>query len=118
MSTATKILGKAGVAIYIAEYIMEAVGFTEFIYEEAVQTGIAVLQTAKKAKMDEHIPELTRKFEENIFSKAYAFHLSYGFLNPFTYDAFDCFYKKAYKDYNMIYTHPDGYPGDRPPRPP
>ena len=118
MGTATEIIAKAGIAIYIAEYIMEAVGFSEFIYEESVQTGIAVLRMAQKKKMFDHLPYLTRKFEENIFSKAYAFHLQYGFLNPFTYDAFHCFYRKAYSDYNLIYTPTDGYPGDRPPRPP
>lgn len=43
-------LNTAAGALYLAVYAMEAVGFTEFIYEEATQQGLNVLKQMRKKK--------------------------------------------------------------------
>jgi hypothetical protein len=90
--------------LYLQQYMMEAVGFTEFIYEEATQQGIRVLRQMKKKKAYKDLPYMAKKFEDNIFNPAWAFHKNFGPLNPWTYPGFEAFYNDAWATYRSIYS--------------
>lgn len=91
-----------GGALYLATYAMEAVGFTEFIYEEAVQQGIGVLKSMVAKKQYGDLIYMLHKFEDNVFYPGYHFHISYGPMNPFTYPGFHVFYQKAQEKINEL----------------
>lgn len=95
-------LNVAGGALYLATYAMEAVGFTEFIYEEATQQGLRVLRQMKKKKGKKHLAYMGRKFRENVLNTAWVFHINFGSLNPYTNEGFEAFYSKAWKEFDSI----------------
>lgn len=96
------ILETAGAALFLSQYIMEAVGFTEFIYEEAVQEGLRVLKSMVKKKNRTDLNYMMDKFLDNIFTPAYQFHKTYGPLNPYTYPGFDVFFIQAWNTTRSI----------------
>lgn len=97
-------LTAAGGALYLATYVMEAIGFTEFIYEEATQQGLRVLRQMKKKKQNQHLVYMGKKFRENVITPAWLFHVNFGGLNPYTNEGFEAFYTKAWKEFdNIIY---------------
>lgn len=95
-------LSLASTALFLEQYIMEAVGFTEFIYEEACQQGLRVLKQMKKKKAFNDIKYMARKYEENVLAPAWAFHCSFGPLNPYTYRGFEVFYQNCWKELDAV----------------
>lgn len=95
-------LNTAAGALYLAVYAMEAVGFTEFIYEEATQQGLNVLKQMRKKKEGRELEYMARKFRKNVLERGYYFHLQFGTINPYTYPGFDAFWKKSWKKYDSI----------------
>lgn len=95
-------LNIAAGALYLAVYAMEAVGFTEFIYEEATQQGLAVLKQMKTKKANKDIVYMARKFEDNVLLSGWNFHMNFGTLNPYTYPGFDVFWAKAWNTLDEI----------------
>lgn len=88
--------------MFLAQYTMEAVGFAEFIYEEACQQGVRVLKSMKKNKNTRDLNYMAAKFEKNVLQPALLFHKQYGTLNPYTYPGFDCFYNDISKQYHSV----------------
>jgi len=95
-------LNVAGGALYLATYAMEAVGFTEFIYEEAAQQGLRVLRQMKKKKGNKDLVYMAKKFRENVITPGWVFHLNFGGLNPYTNEGFEAFYTKAWREFDEI----------------
>lgn len=95
-------LNVAGGALYLATYTMEAVGFTEFIFEEAVQQGLRVLRQMKKKKGQKHLVYMAKKFRENVITPGWIFHVNFGGLNPYTNEGFEAFYTKAWREFDAI----------------
>lgn len=95
-------LNVAGGALYLATYTMEAVGFTEFIFEEATQQGLRVLRQMKKKKGQKHLNYMGRKFRENVITPGWVFHVNFGGLNPYTNEGFEAFWNKAWKEFDAI----------------
>ena len=91
-----------GTGIYLASYAVEAVGFTEYIYEEAVRQGMKVLNDIVNEGRIEEIDYFCDKFEINVLIPAYKFHTFWGILNPFCNSAFDAVYLVTISKFNAI----------------
>jgi hypothetical protein len=89
-------------SLYLLNYSMEAVSFTEFIFSEAVQFGIGLLRIIKKHKEYEELRYFSNKFYGNVWYPAISFHYSYGQLNPYTFYAFTDLYKYYWHQYQSI----------------
>ena len=89
-------------ALYLTNYVMEAVSFTEFIFSEAVQWGIELLRIIKKHKEYKELRYFSDRFYSHVWYPAISFHFSYGELNPFTFYAFTALYKHYWHEYNSI----------------
>jgi len=100
-------LNAVSTAIYLEAYIMEAVGFAEFINEEAVQQGIRLLKQIKKQKDYTTLIYMYRKFTINIMIPAWDFHINMGTLNPFTFTGFEIFFNVAWQTLDEIMTEED-----------
>lgn len=98
----TKLEDIGSKGLFLAQYTMEAVGFAEFLYEEACQQGVRVLKSMKKKKNTKDLNYMAQKFEANVLNPALIFHKQYGTLNPYTYPGFDCFFGDIQKQYKSI----------------
>lgn len=89
----------AGVAIFLSQYTMEAVGWTEFVYGEAVHEGMRILtQMSRKGHKDD-MAYIAYKWIVNVFNPGWSFHKMYGTLNPYTYPAFEAMYQNVWREY-------------------
>lgn len=100
-------LNTAAGALYLAVYAIEAVGFTEFIYEEATQQGLNVLKQMKRKKEGRELVYMAKKFRENVLTPGWVFHVNFGPINPFTYPGFDAFWTNSWNKYDSIVYLPD-----------
>lgn len=100
-------LNAVNTAIYLEAYIMEAVGFAEFINEEAVQQGIRLLKQIKLKKDYSTLIYMYNKFRINVMIPAWDFHINMGTLNPFTFVGFEVFFNAAWKTLDEIMSSED-----------
>lgn len=89
-------------AAYLSQYVMEAVGFTEFIFEESIQTGVAALKICAKQRDISNFIYMRNRLKNDVLFPGLKFHKQYGPLNPFTYPGFECFYTKVLQDIDAI----------------
>lgn len=89
-------------ALYLANYSMEAVSFTEFLFSEAVQHGIMLLKIIKKNKDYEELEYFSNLFYAHVWYPAISFHYAYGPMSPFTNQAFTLLYKHYWRLYQSI----------------
>lgn len=89
-------------SLFLAQYSMEAVGFSEFIYEEACQQGVRVLKSMKKKKNTKDLKYMAEKYNTHVLQPALKFHKEYGTLNPYTYPGFDCFYADIQRQFKAV----------------
>lgn len=88
--------------LYLLNYSLEAVSFTEFIYSEAVQHGLALLRIIKAHKEYEELRYFSQLFFAHVWYPAITFHYAYGPINPWTYYAFTDLYKSYWTKYQSI----------------
>lgn len=104
---------KVSAGAYLAMYIMEAVGFSEFLYEESTQQYLRVLKSMKKKGTKSDMVYMAVKGRDNILVPAWAFHKNFGILNPWTYPGFEAFYVQAWEQLDSIIKLPGkGKAGD------
>lgn len=82
--------------LYLLTYEMEAVSFTNFLYEEAIQWGIRFLRLVKSHKDYDNLHYFLKKFYKNIWQPAAAFGYAYGPLNPYSWPGFKAYLETSY----------------------
>jgi len=83
--------GKVEIILEGVEFVMEAVTFTSFIYQEALQTAFLALGTAIKAKRYRLAASIHHTIETDIYPP-FDFWVSYfGYLSPYSWFAFKAF---------------------------
>jgi hypothetical protein len=86
------------------EFVMEAVTFTEFIYEEALQTGFFALSNATRAKQYELGKGVYSTLLLDILPRFTGYVYMYGFISIYSYGAFKAFCTSSW---NMLTQYRD-----------
>lgn len=83
------------------EFVMEAVTFTEFIYEEALQTAFFALSNATRAKQYELAKGLYYPILIDILPRFTGYVYLYGFIGIYSWGAFKAFCKSSWNMLNQ-----------------
>ena len=85
------------VALEQVEFVMEAVTFTEFIYEEALQTAFFALSNATRAKQYELGKGVFYTISHDVLPAFTGYVYMYGFMSIYSYGAFKAFCTSSWK---------------------
>jgi hypothetical protein len=84
-------------ALEQVEFVMEAVTFTEFIYEEALQTAFFALSNATRGKQYGLAKNIWKTIITEILPNFTGFVYMYGFISIYSWGAFKAFCTSSWK---------------------